>query len=113
MAPELETRLVTADELLRFTDDDHRYELVRGEVRRMDPSGFRQGVLAGHVAALLDAHVRDRGLGVAMGAETGFRLASDPDTVRAPDAAFVTRERVERVGLVEGFWPGARTWPSR
>jgi Uma2 family endonuclease len=40
-------------------------------------------------------------------AETGFRLASDPDTVRAPNVAFVSRARVEMVGEVEGFWPEA------
>lgn len=107
MVPELETRLVTADELLALPDDDHRYELVRGEVRRMTPSGARHGVLAARVAELLGAHVRAHDLGVALGAETGFQLASDPDTVRAPDAAFVTRERLEATGMVEGFWPGA------
>ena len=40
-------------------------------------------------------------------AETGFRLSSDPDTVRAPDVAFVSQANVEAVGEVEGFWPGA------
>jgi Uma2 family endonuclease len=34
-------------------------------------------------------------------------LASDPDTVRAPDVAFVSRERVEEAGRVTGYWPGA------
>jgi Uma2 family endonuclease len=38
---------------------------------------------------------------------TGFTLATDPDTVRAPDVAFVSRERIEAVGEVEGYWPGA------
>lgn len=40
-------------------------------------------------------------------AETGFRLSSDPDTVRAPDVAFVSRARVEAIGDIEGFWPEA------
>jgi Uma2 family endonuclease len=107
MASQLETRLVTAGELLRFADDGSRYELVRGEVRRMNPSGVRHGVLAARVAELLAAHVRSQRLGEVMGAQTGFLLASNPDTVRAPDAAFVTRERVEHTGLMEGFFPGA------
>src|SRR5687767_9577101 len=38
---------------------------------------------------------------------TGFTLATDPDTVRAPGVAFVSRERIEAVGEVEGYWPGA------
>jgi Uma2 family endonuclease len=44
-------------------------------------------------------------LGVVYAAETGFQLR--PDHVRAPDVAFVRRDRVERAGDVEGFWPGA------
>ena len=46
-------------------------------------------------------------MGRVYAAETGFKIASDPDTVRAPDAAFVGRECLEKVGRVEGFWPGA------
>ena len=33
-------------------------------------------------------------------------LATNPDTVRAPDVAFVTKARVEEAGDFEGFWPG-------
>ena len=51
--------------------------------------------------------MRDHNLGVVYAAETGFKLASDPDTVRAPDVAFIRRDRVEEVGDIEGFWPGA------
>jgi Uma2 family endonuclease len=29
---------------------------------------------------------------------------SDPDTVRAPEAAFASRERLEEAGPVEGYW---------
>ena len=46
-------------------------------------------------------------LGTAYAGGTGFLLSSDPDTVRAPDVAFVRRERLEEVGEVEGYWPGA------
>jgi Uma2 family endonuclease len=55
----------------------------------------------------LAQHVEERGLGAVYAAETGFLLGRDPDTVRAPDAAFVRRERVEEVGETEGYWPGA------
>jgi Uma2 family endonuclease len=40
-------------------------------------------------------------------AETGFLLEQDPDTVRAPDVAFVRRERIQKAGTVEGYWIGA------
>jgi len=50
--------------------------------------------------------ISKRQAGRGFAAETGFLLARNPDTVRAPDAAFVTRERAERVGRVVGYWPG-------
>src|SRR5213592_630960 len=38
--------------------------------------------------------VHHQGLGLVFGQGTGFKIGSDPDTVRAPDVAFVARERV-------------------
>lgn len=98
---------VTADELLRMPDDGFRYELVRGELRRRTPAGNMHGRVAMSFAWRLARHVAENRLGVAYAAETGFRLAANPDTVRAPDAAFVSQARVEAVGEVEGFWPEA------
>ena len=41
-------------------------------------------------------------------AETGFRIARDPDTVRAPDVSFVQQEVIEKLGEPdEAYWPGA------
>lgn len=89
-----------------MSDDGMRHELVRGELRTMTPPGAEHGRVAANVGALLGAHVRDTGSGVAYG-EAGFVLARDPDTVRAPDAGFVSRERAERVGRTVKYWPGA------
>jgi Uma2 family endonuclease len=58
------TRPVTADELSRLPDDDHRYELVRGRVIRMSPPGARHGFIATELAGLLREHVKAHGLGV-------------------------------------------------
>jgi Uma2 family endonuclease len=102
-----EARPVTAEELLRTPDDGLRRELVHGEVRVMTPAGHRHGRVAMGIGSRLDQHVRENGLGAVYAAETGFKIASHPDTVRAPDVAFVRRERVEEVGDAEGFWPGA------
>ena len=98
---------VTADELLHMPDDGFRYELVRGELRRMTPAGSEHGRIAVRITWRLARHVEENRLGTVYAAETGFRLATDPDTVRAPDVAFVSRDRVEAVGEVEGFWPEA------
>ncbi|HYL97880.1 MAG TPA: Uma2 family endonuclease, partial [Blastocatellia bacterium] len=80
---------------------------VKGELRRMAPAGHEHGRVAVSFTWRLAQHVTAKQLGIVYAAETGFRLASDPDTVRAPDAAFVTRERAEAVGKVEGYFPGA------
>ena len=98
---------VTAEELLEIPNDGLRRELVRGEVRTMAPAGSAHGRVALNVAYSLADHVRAQNLGVVFAAETGFKISSNPDTVRAPDAAFVRRERVEAAGEVEGYWPGA------
>ena len=99
-------RLVTAEELLNMPDDGYRYELVRGELRKMAPAGYRHGKSAGKINGLLFVHVTANNLGTVPTAETGFLLASDPDLVRVPDVAFVRREREEAVGIVDGFFPG-------
>jgi Uma2 family endonuclease len=99
--------LVTANELCALPDDGFRYELVRGEVRRMPPAGSEHGAVVMNLGSPLHACVRSHDLGVVFGAETGFKIASDPDTVRAPDLAFVRREHIPEGGIPSGFWPGA------
>jgi Uma2 family endonuclease len=98
---------VTADELLLMPDDGFRYELVQGELRQMNPAGNVHGRVTMSFAWRLARYVDDNQLGTVYAAETEFRLASDPDTVRAPDVAFVSRACIEDVSEVEGFWPKA------
>src|SRR5215217_8289743 len=74
---------VTADELLLMPDDGFRYELVKGELRRMNPAGNVHGRVTMCVAWRLARYVEENQLGTVYAAETGFSLASDPDTVRA------------------------------
>lgn len=107
MSTQIQARPTTADELLRMPDDGFRYELIAGELRKMTPAGGQHGRIAMRAGRSLANHVESNGLGTVYAAETGFRIASAPDTVRAPDAAFVRQERVEEMGEVEGYLPGA------
>ena len=78
-------RLVTAEEFARIPDDDQHRELVEGRVVRLSPPGFRHGLFATRIAALLSQHVDAHRLG-AVDTPAGFWIATDPDTVREPDA---------------------------
>jgi Uma2 family endonuclease len=101
------TTLMTAEQLLRQPADGYRYELVRGELRKMAPAGWRHGTVGSRLNVLLGGHVEQHQLGRTFCAETGFLLARDPDTVRAPDVAFIHKDHLPEKEPEEAFWPGA------
>jgi Uma2 family endonuclease len=98
-------QITTAEELLHASGLG-RCELVRGELRMMSPAGFHHGRIAGRVHSRLSHFVEARGLGVVASAETGFFITRNPDTVRAPDVAFVRADRVPPHSA-RGFFEGA------
>lgn len=98
------TRLMTAEDLLHLADEC-RYDLIRGELIRMSPAGRRHGRIAATIARLVGNHVAEHEQGEVHGAETGFILARDPDTVLAPDFAFVRAERLTPDLDDEGYLP--------
>jgi Uma2 family endonuclease len=98
---------MTAEDLWRLPPDGLRHELVYGELRTMAPSGGEHGRVTSNVHDALSPYVRAHGLGRGFVAETGFLLARNPDLVRAPDVAFVRQERLDALGRVRGYWPGA------
>jgi Uma2 family endonuclease len=102
-----EIRLMTADDLERLPDGHMRHELVQGELRTMPPAGSEHGAIGVRLTVPLGHHVYSKRLGEVFGAETGFRITTDPDTVRAPDLAFVRQERIPASGIPKSFWPGA------
>ena len=99
--------LLTADDLLALPEDGVQYELVEGELISMSPSGSPAAIIALNVGAEVRAFVKPRKLGVCGGADWGFRLSSDPDTVRSPDCSFVRADRISAAGIAPGFFPGA------
>jgi len=95
--------LIDARTLLGRRNDGQRYELVEGVLRMMSAADGRHGRVAHSLALILGTHVRSRKLGLVYAAETGFLLAREPDTVRAPDVAFVARERAVGIDDDQGF----------
>ena len=101
-------QLMTADELLTMPDDGFCYELIKGElIKGSPPPGHEHGIVAMNIAGPLYAYAKTKNLGEVYAAETGFLLGQNPDTVRAADVAFVSRERIEKAGPVQGYWIGA------
>ncbi len=94
---------LTAEELLRLSTAGRRYELVKGELFEMPLFGGRHGSVAMRIGIILGSYVRANELGEVFAAETGFILRRDPDTVRAPDAAFVANERLPEGELPPGY----------
>ena len=88
------TKLMTADELFMMPSRDMRHELIRGELLTMAPAGFEHGSLAARVFRRLSNHAEAHGLGEVVSSDTGFYLTRNPDTVRAPDVAFVKKSRL-------------------
>jgi Uma2 family endonuclease len=98
---------MTAQELLEYRHQPYRQELVDGILHEMEPPGAEHGLVATRIGTSLAAHVGAHDLGFAFASEIGFHLRSDPDSVRAPDAGFVSKARIEAAGgIPSGYWPG-------
>lgn len=83
--------------------DQGSFELVKGEHRCMTPAGYEHGRIAGNLASLVGQFVKSHALGDILTAEAGFILALDPDTVRAPNLAFVSKDRLPSPEERKGF----------
>ena len=90
--------LLTANDLLALERAGKSTELVRGRLILREPPSTYHGHVQGILHVLVGAHIRAHELGAVFGQDTGFKIASDPDTVRAPDLAFVDRTRVAGIG---------------
>jgi len=87
------THLMTAEELIRLDDDSHCHELIKGELLTMSPPGDVHGAVSMNLSILLALHIKANNLGVLV-PEIGFKLEVNPDTVLAPDVAFIASDRV-------------------
>ena len=105
MATMATARVTTAQQVLELDEPGCRHELVGGDLRRMTVAGSWHSIVAAQVVRLLGNHAAARGAGHVTGADGGFLLERDPDTVRVPDAAFTSMVRVPAApsrGYIEG-----------
>lgn len=96
---------MTAQELLQYSHEPYQQELIDGILHEMEPPGQGHGRVAMRIGRLLDVHVDEHDLGMTF-AETGFQLTWDPDTVLAPDAAFVAKRPDAPAISDSGYWQG-------
>lgn len=95
---------MTIEEFTALPEEEgYRIELSGGRLVREPAPGPRHGSVAIRIASLLHRLGQEEGHGLAF-VDTAFILTSDPDTVRVPDVAFVSRERVPESGLGDEFW---------
>ena len=98
--------LMTVEDLYALPDDGLHYELVHGEFVSEPPPGGRHGRIAARLVQRIGAHAEAHRLGVVLTCDTGFVLHREPDTVRAPDVAFVSHERYRAFGDDVAALPG-------
>ena len=106
------THPITADELLVMPQldergGDRRVELIRGELRAISPTGGVHGLISLWLGAMILSYVTINKLGRAFGAETGFLVERNPDTVLGADIAFVSSERMKAVEDIKKYIPFA------
>jgi Uma2 family endonuclease len=99
--------LLTSEDLLALNEHQQRCELIRGELIMMSPASANHGVVAARLLLFVGGFVDEQGLGATFAAETGFKIESDPDTVRAPDVAFVAKHRLGDGLPARGYFIGA------
>jgi Uma2 family endonuclease len=98
--------IMTAEQLERLQLPNKSTELVRGRLIVREPPGTYHGKISGRLLLRVGGFVEAQGLGEVFGQDTGFRIASNPDTVRAPDLAFIARDRLSQI-TSRGYAPVA------
>lgn len=97
---------ITAEEVEKMSEDDFFSELVKGELVQMSPPGLLHGIIASKIDSILRNYVTSHDLGLVCVGDVGFILSRKPDTVRAPDVAFISKERLPSE-IPVGFFEGA------
>jgi Uma2 family endonuclease len=96
---------LTAETLLDMPDDGRRIELWQGEIVEMSPIRRAHARAVVKLIVAMEQHVEAMQLGEVL-TEVGMILQRNPDTVVAPDVAFIRADRLRSV-VFDGYWEGA------
>lgn len=86
--------LQTAEDLERLSAQGCRHELIRGELHERAFAGGLQGSITSQLSFYVGSIVISENLGMTFAAGTGFFVERNPDTVLAPDFAYVADSRL-------------------
>ena len=103
MTTHTDTKRLTADDLLRLYGEGVRGELIRGELCQTMPTGQEHGEIVVNLTVLLGTYVKPRKLGRLTASDAGVWLERDPDTVREPDIAYFSAEKMPPGVRVTGY----------
>lgn len=103
----VDSKLLSAEEYGRLEDDGQLTELVRGRVVELNRPFTSHGYFLSRINALLWSFVTENDLGRVVGGDSGVITQQNPDTVRGPDVAFYSYQRIPRGPLPEGYWPAS------
>ena len=95
--------LVTAETYLRLPDLGQPTELVRGKVVMMNMPGARHGKVCARITFQLMSFNERAQLGHIMTNDSGVVTTRDPDSVRGPDVAFYSYERLPPGEVTAGY----------
>ena len=96
--------LLTADDLLRLYSEGVKGELIRGVLHETVAAGGEHGDIAGALIGEIRGYARPRRLGRVGGSDTGIMLERNPDTVREPDAYYISAEKLPLNVRVAGYY---------
>ncbi len=100
-------KLLTADDLLRLYSEGVRGELIRGALCKTMPTGLTHGEIVMKLGGALGNFIGPRRLGRLVGSDSGMMLERDPDTVREPDIAFISAQKLPLNVRISGYYEGA------
>ena len=105
MSTLLESRLLTAEEYGRLPDDGRLTELVRGRIIELNRPFTSHGFYMNRIDYLMTQFVEQHRIGRIVVGDAGMVTQRDPDTVRGPDLAFYSYQRIPSGSLPDGYWP--------
>lgn len=97
---------VTIEEFYEKAMEGFRGELVRGELKETMPTSILHGIIAGRIAVIIGFFLMQNKIGEVLTAETGFRLFVNERTVRVPDVAFLSNEKLAEIEDFSKFFNG-------